>query len=117
MSEKVKIIGLVLSIMLACSFFMFQSNVYASAAYHARIHKSASKQKNNKKVINTFLKYWFGNTLVAINNEYKLNYSTKIYNWAHVKKNKKYKPYKIGLKLIYINGILKNVIIKRIHGD
>jgi len=71
------------------------------------------RPQHGEKRITTFLKSWKGNVLITTNGKYQINSFTKVLDLVGAKKGKLYKSQKIRVELIYVDGLLKSVVIKR----
>lgn len=78
-----------------------------------RINVSEIKPQYGEKRITTFLKGWEGNILITTNGKYRINGFTKVSDLVGIKKGKLYESQKIRVELIYVDGLLKSVVIER----
>lgn len=74
---------------------------------------SKIRPQHSEKRITTFLKGWEGNILITTDGKYRINSFTKVSDLVGAKKGKLYKSQKIRVELIYVDGLLKSVVIKR----
>ena len=101
-------------------FFGLFFDIYSAKAIVAlpETNNSNSRiinQQSNIKVIEGFLKRLNQNSIITYSGKYTISDNALIENIAKVKVGKLYPKYEISVKLIYINNMLRRVLIERVR--